>query len=213
MKSIFLVGLTLFSTSLSAETALPSQKSELQTLLADLTNFSANFTQTIYDEGEAIDQSSGTLTLMRPNKMRWETRLPEENLIIADGNSIWNIDSFVEQVTVFSQDDTVKNNPIMLLTSNEKASWDKFSVLQLGAINDDKSLFNRAFEVSALDDNAQITKLTLRFKDRQLVSLETTDSQGQRSNMDFESIQSNQDLPVSVFSVVYPEHYAVDDQR
>ncbi|MFC3095656.1 outer membrane lipoprotein chaperone LolA [Alteromonas sediminis] len=211
-RVIVLIGIGLFPYSVSAESL--SGKAKLQAKLADLVSFSAQFEQTILDEDEVLDVSTGNLVLQRPNKMRWETVSPEENLIIADGQSIWNIDSFVEQVTVFPQQDTVRNNPIMLLTAQDETAWDKFTVVELAvAPSQMKVEYDTVFEVSALDQDAQISVLKLRFKDDLLVGLKTIDSQQQVSDMTFSAITINKPIAERTFSTDFPAHFTVDDQR
>jgi len=192
----------------------PSGKALLKSKLDSLQAFSASFKQTILDEGEVLGNSTGTLILQRPNKMRWETQSPEENLIIADGDSIWNIDSFVEQVTVFPQQDTVRNNPIMLLTTKDASIWDRFSVIQLEMPKGQVDVaYNTVFEITALDQDAQITQLKLRFKDDELTGLSTIDSQQQISDMAFSDIQVNSVVGAEIFAASFPESYTIDDQR
>lgn len=208
MKKLLLFLCFLFAVtgSNAALEVIPEATPEatLKSYLQKLNSYSASFTQTVYDEGEAIDKSTGKLYLQSPNKMRWQTMTPEESLFIADGDSIWNIDSFVEQVTVFPQQDAVNNNPFILLTDQGSDIWEKFKVEQLAP---------EMFAVTALEPSAQIVKLVLRFNQGELVSLTTEDGQTQRSEMVFSAIETNNALDASLFVANYPETYVVDDQR
>ena len=88
--------------------------------LSKLVSYSANFSQSISDiNGKELQRTSGTLTLKTPNMLRWETQLPDETLLIADGTTVWNVDPFVEQVTVMQQQSITQNNPLMLLVSDD----------------------------------------------------------------------------------------------
>lgn len=186
---------------------------QLKQRLSDFNSFEASFEQVVYDQDEAIDSASGQLTLMRPNKMRWETTFPDETLLIADGTSIWNIDSFVEQVTIFPQQDVVTSNPMMLLTSEDPAVWESFSVKVLESAGNSENQQSEIYEITSLQQDAQIVSLTLRFEEGVLVSLSTQDSQQQVSALTFSDIKTNIDLSDDTFVAEYQDSYTVDDQR
>ncbi|MEC7285843.1 MAG: outer membrane lipoprotein chaperone LolA, partial [Pseudomonadota bacterium] len=82
-----------------------SASTSLQALLSNMKQFRASFAQTVVDaQQNVVHEAQGTLTMTRPNKLRWETTFPDETLLVADGEAVWNVDTFVEQVTVLSQD-------------------------------------------------------------------------------------------------------------
>ena len=88
--------------------------SALKALLSDMRQFRANFAQTVVDaQQNVVHEAQGVLTMTRPDKLRWETTFPDETLLIADGEAVWNVDTFVEQVTVLSQANAIKDNPVM----------------------------------------------------------------------------------------------------
>ncbi|NVK57948.1 MAG: outer membrane lipoprotein chaperone LolA [Alteromonadaceae bacterium] len=179
--------------------------SALKARLATLESFQAGFSQQVIDEqGETVHQASGKITMARPNQLRWETQLPDETVLIADGESVWHIDYWVEQVTVMSQQQAVENNPMVLLTSNDDAVWQQYSIEQL-----DEQRFN----VTANKGNGQIKALTLSFADGGLASLTMLDSQGQQSVIEFSQRQFNQTISSEAFRATTPDGFMVDDQR
>ncbi|MDC8831140.1 outer membrane lipoprotein chaperone LolA [Alteromonas gilva] len=185
--------------------AMADDAGTLKTRLSSLESFQAGFSQQVIDEqGETVHQASGTIMMARPNQLRWETQQPDETVLIADGESVWHIDYWVEQVTVMSQQQAVENNPMVLLTSNDEKVWQQYSIEQL----DDKT-----FKVSALADSGQIKALTLAFADGGLASLVMLDSQGQQSVIEFSQRQFNQTISSDTFRANVPEGFMVDDQR
>src|SRR5690606_11460873 len=54
---------------------------------------------TLSANGANLQQTTGTLTLKRPVKVRWHTDPPLEQLLISDGEKIWLYDPDLEQVT------------------------------------------------------------------------------------------------------------------
>ena len=232
-------GLTLNATGASAELATKSSvdttgqvlqegvgasvSSSLQGLLSNMKQYRAGFDQTVVDaQQNVVHEAQGTLTMTRPNKLRWETTFPDETLLVADGNAVWNVDTFVEQVTVLSQDNAIKDNPIVLLTSTDEAIWSKFSISQVNSgvstnnlasgINNDNAV--QSYQITPKEERGQILTLTLTFnQDNELASLNMLDAQQQISTLVFNNIETRFPVPADTFSVDIPDSFIVDDQR
>jgi outer membrane lipoprotein carrier protein len=181
-----------------------SAKQELQNLLSEFTSFQAIFSQVITDaEGDELQRSSGSISLLTPNKIRWETNEPDESLLIADGETVWNVDHFVEQVTVMDQKAITDSNPLMLLVSDDNSQWNKVSV----------SKNKRTFTIISTDPEASISQLDLVFDSGQLTSLSSYDRQRQTSLLVFTDVQQNQEVIENTFRFSVPDAYIIDDQR
>ena len=95
-------------------------KVDLMAKLAKIDFFSAEFSQKIFDEnGTELQQGSGQLSVSKPNLVNWETKLPDESLIVSDGSNLWFYDPFVEQVSVYTLENAIANTPILLITNND----------------------------------------------------------------------------------------------
>ncbi len=232
-------GLTINAANASAELATSSSvdttgiaqkesindsvSSSLQSRLSNMKQFRADFAQTVVDaQQNVVHEAQGTLTMTRPNKLRWETTFPDETLLVADGDAVWNVDTFVEQVTVLSQDNAIKDNPIVLLTSTDEATWSKFSISQMNSgvptntsasdINNDTVM--QSYQITPKEEGGQIVTLTLSFnQDNELASLNMLDAQQQISTLVFNNIETRFPIPADTFSVDIPDSFIVDDQR
>jgi outer membrane lipoprotein carrier protein len=186
------------------ETQHIAAKAELKVKLNKLVSYSANFSQSISDiSGKELQRTSGTLTLKTPNMLRWETQLPDETLLIANGTTVWNVDPFVEQVTVMQQESITQNNPLMLLVSDDEKQWNAVIVEKKES----------RFMVVSQDENANIISLNIEFNGDQLTRLQSTDRQQQKSLLIFSNIEQNQPVAQLLFSYQIPENYIIDDQR
>lgn len=97
---------------------------ELQNRLNKVDVLSADFAQTVSSaNGKNVQQGNGKLQIKRPNLFRMDTKAPQETQIIADGQTLWFYDPFVEQVTANWVKDAVNNTPFVLLTSGDKSHW------------------------------------------------------------------------------------------
>ncbi|WP_339725087.1 outer membrane lipoprotein chaperone LolA [uncultured Paraglaciecola sp.] len=179
-------------------------KQQLKVKLALLASYQANFTQTVVDiENTILQQASGRIVLQQPNKLYWELFEPNESVLLADGDNIWNVDPFLEQVVVYGADAALENNPLILLTNPDSSKWQEFEVNQVAS----------QFIITPLEPNGGIESLRLLFNGEQLVELESQDGQQQKSLLRFSDIQQNKTLPADTFIFVMPEGYELDDQR
>ncbi len=89
--------------------------------LGSLKTLSADFVQLVQDKrGQLTDRATGTLTLSRPDRFRWDYREPYEQTIVADGRKLWLYDPDLQQVTVRSLEQGLGATPAMLLSGAGK---------------------------------------------------------------------------------------------
>lgn len=191
--------------SSNEESASEDAAVSLKALLKGLKTFKAQFKQTVNDaQGELLQESGGELSLKQPNLMLWQVIEPDENQMIADGQTLWYVDPFVEQVTAVQQAQSVANNPVVLLTDPDNTSWQDFSI----------HLLNDEYVIEALNPESQIARLILQFdKQGVLSSLRFIDRQQQISALQFSNIEQNQTITDDVFVFALPEGFEMDDQR
>ena len=201
----YLIKLLVLSQLMFVGQAVADDADLLKARLSGLKSFTAAFSQTVKDEqGTAVHEAQGTITMTRPNKLRWETTMPDETSLIADGESVWHVDFFVEQVTVMSQQQAIENNPMVLLTSNSEAIWQQYSITKVD---------DNAFNVSPTSGNGQIRTLTVQFDEAGLAGLVMLDSQQQQSVIQFTNRKFNAVISPEQFSVAVPDGFMLDDQR
>lgn len=201
----YLIKLLVLSQLMFVGQAVADDAELLKARLSGLKSFTAAFSQTVKDEqGTAVHEAQGTITMTRPNKLRWETTMPDETSLIADGESVWHVDFFVEQVTVMSQQQAIENNPMVLLTSNSEAIWQQYSITKVD---------DNAFNVSPTSGNGQIRTLTVQFDEAGLAGLVMLDSQQQQSVIQFTGRKFNAVISPEQFTVAVPDGFMLDDQR
>ncbi len=57
-----------------------------------INGYEASFTQTYVAKAFGVDkkESTGTVTFVKPGKMRWEYKTPKGNLVVSDGTTLWS---------------------------------------------------------------------------------------------------------------------------
>lgn len=208
-------------------------KAALRLLLSEFITLKATFKQSIVDmQGNELQNAKGELLLQKPQKLRWSVESPDESLLIANGSSVYNVDPFLEQVTILEQAPLTQSNPLMLLISNDQAQWDQVSVTQQSQQNLAKDVVNEQAPVDAqrasqepsqkhstytlisLLPDSSINKLILRFDDQnKLASLVSYDRQQQRNMLDFTNVTLNEGVSDSNFMFTPNQNWVVDDQR
>ena len=94
---------------------------QLRGFLNDTRSYKADFEQAVIGRnGRKPQESSGTLAIQRPGKLRWEVVKPDPQLVVGDGEKIWIHDPELQQVTVRKAGQALGGSPAALLAgSNE----------------------------------------------------------------------------------------------
>jgi outer membrane lipoprotein carrier protein len=188
-------------------------KAKLKTLLNAMAFFSADFLQKVFDEEDnIITQHQGRLAVSKPNLVRWHTMTPDETLIVSDGNVLWFFDPFIEQASVYTLDAAIANTPILLLSNNDKALWENYTVRQIA---------QASYQINAKDNNSSIRTLELHFavegdtnnQRLTLTSLSLMDTTGQLSVISLSNIDITNRPETDLFNFSLPEGVDLDDQR
>jgi len=124
---IFSLSIMLPLSLTAASTAAPSA---LQRFLSNVTAYEAHFQQRTVDElGEVQSVSAGTMAIQREanqlGRFRWQYQEPWEQLIVGDGETLWQYDADLEQVTVRPMQESLEGTPAELLSGKlNLADWE-----------------------------------------------------------------------------------------
>ena len=172
----------------------------LNTFFTDVRSVSANFSQQVLDPNDkALQQTSGTMMLLRPGRFRWDYTKPYQQLIISDGEKVWLHDVDLEQVTVRKIDAALGSTPALLLSSDEKIE-DNFTIRELGIQHDLAWV-----ELLPKNKDSGFETLVLAFGENDLKHMELKDSFGQLTRLSFTNIKRNPDLDPAQFDFLPPE--------
>lgn len=195
----------LLTLLVGTSSAMANDASELREKLAAVNLFSAKFEQTVYDiEGKRLQQASGDMVVARPDRFRWETKQPDENLIVSDGKDVWVYDPFVQQVSVARLAKAIDNTPFLLITSSNPQIWNNYDILKDGD----------SFTVTSKNKNQRIESLRIVFDGQSRINrFEVNEAQGQRSEFQLSNLNLKPTLAADAFKFTVPSGVTVDDQR
>jgi chaperone LolA len=167
----------------------------LQSFLDDVQTLQAEFYQELWGaDEELVEIATGSLSLRRPNHFLWSYQSPIEQLVLADGESLWIYDVELAQATVTPLSDIIEATPAMLL-SGDQAVRDGFEVLESFAA-DGLSWVRLAPRIPGSD----FRSVLIGFQDAELARLELIDGLDQTTRINFSEVLLNQDLAVDLFS-------------
>lgn len=168
-------------------------------LLGAVRSLSAEFSQLTLDgSGTRLQESTGSMKLVRPGKFRWHTNAPLEQELVSNGDVIWLYDPDLEQVTIRKMDQRLTHTPALLLSGDVSEIAENFAITSTEADNVvDFTLIPRAAD--SLFDSLRLSFRAGVINDMQLV-----DSVGQRTNILFSAVKLNQELPEDLFTFEIP---------
>ncbi|MEK7991453.1 MAG: outer membrane lipoprotein chaperone LolA [Thiotrichaceae bacterium] len=201
MKQLILLLGLLLSTNLYAQ-------QDLAVFLQDLTTLQADFIQRLYaDTGELLEETEGQMSIQRPNHFRWAYQVPYQQLIVADGQSVWIYDEDLEQVTIKDFDTALGKTPALLLTSSQLRVEQDFNVIKL----DSQSEYTR-LQLEPKGEDTQFEKIILTLDGTELRGLDLVDNLDQTTTMHFKNMKRNSRLDKKLFRFIPPEDADIIDE-
>lgn len=175
----------------------------LNKLLTNTKSMTASFSQTT--EGASSGTFKGTMSVQRPNNFRWETKSPSEQLIVANGNSMWVYDKDLEQATKQAVDSQVGNTPALLLSGDPSKIDKNFKITQPYENKNYYVLYPKS-------DSASFKNLSISFSGGKPVMMVLNDTLGQTTSINFSNIKLNPTINSSQFKFTPPKGVDVINQ-
>lgn len=214
-KIVFLVVHLFWCFSVQADINSSAEAGrELAKRLQNVSSFSSEFVQqALFADGTIIQEIEGQLLIKKPNLMRWQTKPPYEQLVVADGVDIWILDRDLEQVTVRPMQKSLQEVPALIFSSDEQALTSEYVVNQPSENifqllpRDNSQLFQQlllVYERTGDEDSLQPPILK---------KLEIVDVSGQITRITFDQVVENLPLESNQFRFVIPDNIDVIDGR
>ncbi|AEG94275.1 outer membrane lipoprotein chaperone LolA [Ramlibacter tataouinensis] len=194
------------STALCALSAQAAGLESLENFVRSAHSGSADFTQVVTAPAREGQQarsktSSGTFEFQRPNRFRFHYQKPFEQVIVADGQTLWLHDLDLNQVTARSQSQVLGATPAALVAAApDLAALRKDFELQEAPQRDGLQWV----QATPRARDGQLRSVLVGFRGKELAALEILDSFGQRSVMTFTGMQPNVPLPAGTFQFKPP---------
>lgn len=197
LKFIFFATLLLFVQSVCAMSNVVAV-AKLSDLLNHFTTFQAKFQQKTLDaEQNIMQESSGTVALMRPGYFRWKSRFPTHQIVIANGKMLWIYDVDLKQATEQSLQQGVMS-PAKLLSGHVDKTLAQFNV-QLSVRPQ-----SVVFQLTPKKPNQQFKCMTLFFTQNKLYAIQIKNNLHQTNVFQFSDVKLNGSLSRHLFEFTVP---------
>ncbi len=172
---------------------------QLHQFLNGTRTLKAEFSQIVINKsGRKPQQSSGTVAIARPGKLRWDIQKPYPQLVVGDGEKIWIYDPELKQVTVRKAGQAISSSPAALLAGSNELEKD-FVLEEAGEAEGMNWV-----EATPRAGDSGFEKIRLGFAGKDLKAMELHDSFGQRTLIRFSGLERNTALPAATFRFTPP---------
>ncbi|GAA6133409.1 outer membrane lipoprotein chaperone LolA [Oceaniserpentilla sp. 4NH20-0058] len=168
--------------------------------LSLLNDVQADFVQHTFDgKGTLLQTQKGVLNLKQPNKFRWESQQPYEQLLISNGDTLWQFDEDLEQVTLQKLNKKLSATPALLLSGDTNQIAIEYDIYS-ETLQDETH-----FVLIPKQSDVLFDRLRLEFDGKHLLHrMVIKDEVGQKTIIRFLNIQTEQNYPNSKFEFIIP---------
>lgn len=172
---------------------------QLHQFLSGTRTLKADFSQMVVGKGgRKPQQSSGTVAISRPGKLRWDIEKPYPQLVVGDGEKIWIYDPELKQVTVRKAGQAIGGSPAALLAGSNELERN-FTLNEAG----ERDGMNWVEAIPKAGESG-FEKVRLGFVGSDLKAMELHDSFGQTTLIRFSRLERNPALPAATFKFTPP---------
>lgn len=202
LLSAFLAVLVTQSGSANADSALQ----QLDAMLANINTLSAEVEQLIVEsDGGVLEESRIQLHLKKPDGFYWETITPFPELIVTNGELLWNYQPDLEQVVVENWSEQRSELAAQLLSGNTDNLSEEYQV----ALDDASGSTVREFNLTPLASDSVYAEIKISFMEEELDMIHLRHKNGEQTVWRFHAVQRNQPLADSLFEFVPPDDIEV----
>lgn len=180
----------------------------LDVLLADVDTLSAQVLQLIVEsDGGVLEESDIQMYLKRPNGFYWETVLPFPELVVTDGETLWNYQPDLEQVVIEDWDSSRSELAAQLLSGETERLKREYRIER--QLSDDRDYDE--FTLLPLAADSVYDTITITFQQRTLEAIHLSHKNGQQTVWQFSQVERNQGLDDELFMFRPPEGIEIVD--
>lgn len=196
----FAMGAAALLATPDAEAAATDQ---LKTFVTTVKSAKGEFTQRqVKGNGDALrvtGTSSGTFVFARPGKFSWRYTKPYEQLLQADGQTLYIYDKDLNQVTERKLDAALGSSPAAILFGSN--DLERSFVIKDGPTRDGVEWL----ELTPKAKDTQFERIGIGFKGGNLQAMELRDAFGNTTLLTFSAMEKNPGLPADAFRFTVPK--------
>lgn len=174
-------------------------RGQLKAFVSEIKSATGNFTQsTTGPQGVAQRPQSGTFAFQRPGKFKWAVSQPYEQLVVSDGQQLFQYDPDLAQVTTRKVDQAIGTSPAAILFG----SGDLEQAFEVSALPAREGL--EWLRAKPRNADAGFAQVDIGMKGNLPARVELLDAFGQTTRVELSGIQANPALPAAEFQFTAP---------
>lgn len=194
------LALAIATVAAPAATPEPTASDSLRRFFSGVQSYSARFNQVVLDEAlNVIQESSGMLTIARPDRFRWDYDAPFRQHIIADGKRIWVYDEELKQASVRALAGGLADTPAVLLAGRGRID-DTFVLKNIGV----QGSLNWV-QLTPRKKDGGFEEIRIGFEKQRLKILEMVDGFGQTTRVTLKEQRENVTIDPARFQFTPPK--------
>jgi outer membrane lipoprotein carrier protein len=171
--------------------------------------FKAGFTQKAYIKMmDQVQETRGEVYIKKPGKMKWIYNAPDPQILISNNKTLWLYLPEEKQVNKVPVENVYSNNTPALFLSGKGKLTDSFTVFQV-IREEDKIVM--VMTPKREDMGLEKLVLTADKNNYQIIGSTVYDKLGNKTDISFNKIEINLDLPEDMFQFKTPEGVEVMD--
>ncbi len=180
----------------------------LDDLLGGMTTLTADVTQLIVERGGGLlEESRILMRLRRPGGFYWETIEPFSELIVTDGETLWNYQPDLEQVVIEDWDPNRAELAAQLLNGETGGLAEEYRPSLVSAPD------MLRFELSPLAPDSPYDLIGIEFVENTLQLIRLNNRNGQQTVWRFTNLRQNAPLEDALFRFTPPPDIEIVDSR
>ena len=185
-------------------------QAQLSNVLRQVNTMSATVQQLIVEsDGALLEESSIQMHVMRPGGFYWETLEPFPELVVTNGDVLWNYQPDLEQVVIENWDSSRAELAAELLSGRTDSLAEEYEIHIEKDIGEDMAVF----QLLPLDQNSLYRRINISFDNTALLSIHLDSKNGQKTLWQFNQPQINQQLAPDLFNFQIPPGIDIVDNR
>ena len=153
---------------------------------------------TVGPDGQTSRAQSGTYAFARPGKFRWDTERPYPQEVASDGQTLYQYDPDLQQLTVRALDQSIGSSPAAILFGQGELQ-DAFDVTVLP---DNEGM--RWLRAVPREPDAGLTRLDIGMRQGRPARLILVDGFGQTTQVELETLRAQSGFGANEFKIEPP---------
>ena len=169
--------------------------------------------ETLSADQRTLQSVTGELWVDARQRFRIVADDPFEPILVSDGESFWNYDVGLDQVTISELNKDLGQVPVLLLSGHSAQISDVFVVERFEMENDMGPVVSEQYLLRPRSADSLFETMMVRIDDRLPRTITVSDSLGQKTVIELSDVRINTKIDDDVFQLDIPAGIDVIDER